>query len=98
MPLTARDLAGRAVAAAVAGGALSLLSVAALSAVPAYRAGRGFELGSRVAAILAPRALGEAFSLLAIVGCAAAAGLGTAAALVARRGVVADAAERPQRE
>jgi MFS transporter, PAT family, beta-lactamase induction signal transducer AmpG len=94
-PLSARGLLVRAVAAALVTGAASLVSTAALAAVPGYRAGRGFDLVAGVTGLLAPRSLGDALSSLAIVILAIGAGLGTAATLVARRGFAGrDAARR----
>jgi PAT family beta-lactamase induction signal transducer AmpG len=65
----------------------SAATVAALEGARAVRAGRAFALGERLLALLQPAGLGDVLTLIGIVVVAASVVLGTAAALVARRGL-----------
>jgi PAT family beta-lactamase induction signal transducer AmpG len=64
-----------------------LVLLAALGGVVGVRAGRGFDLGPALVAILSPRTFADWLSATSVAVSAVVGGLGTAATLVARRGM-----------
>ncbi len=87
VPRSRSAVAIRAVAGAVAGGFIAWLALATLAGVRAVRKGGGFELGARIADLAAPATLADALSLAGVGLVSLAAGLATAATLVARHGI-----------
>jgi hypothetical protein len=71
----------------VGAAASGLLVLATLGAIGGLRAGHGFDFEGALRAILSPQRFGDWLSAAGLVVFAAAGGLGTAATLVARRGV-----------
>ncbi len=70
-----------------AAAASGLVVLASLGAIAGLRAGHGFDLAGAVLAILSPRRFGDWLSAAGLVVFAITGGMGTAATLVARRGV-----------
>jgi PAT family beta-lactamase induction signal transducer AmpG len=87
-PVTRAGLLLRAGLAAAVAALAAGLSVAAASALAGIRRGEGFLIEPALTALLVPRGLGEVLTSGAVVVFAGLVGLGTAAMLVARRGVL----------
>jgi len=75
------------VVAAAGAGVISLATMACLSGIKSYRAGKGFALAAHLAQILAPSHAGDWLALVGIAAVAVTVGLATAATLAARRSV-----------
>ncbi len=89
-PLSPAGLAWRCVLSGAVTLGLGLVSMAALAATRAYRAGKGFTFATQWDALTAPATLGDALTLAGVVVTAALVALGTAALLVGQRGVKRD--------
>jgi PAT family beta-lactamase induction signal transducer AmpG len=85
-PLSRPALLLRASGGALAGAAVGLLAVGVVGGLASRRAGRGFDLGGAMGAALAPQRLADWTTAAGVTALALAAGLATAAALVARGG------------
>jgi PAT family beta-lactamase induction signal transducer AmpG len=72
---------------------LSLVTLAGVAQIKAYRAGHGFDLGAGLLAQIQPQGLGDWTALFGVAVVAVLAGLGTAAAMAARGGTPAPVAE-----
>jgi PAT family beta-lactamase induction signal transducer AmpG len=86
-PLTRAGLFLRSVAGGLFALGLFAVTAASLPAMQALRAGRGFAIGAAFLALWSPRTIAGWTTTLGILVLAAGAGLGVAAALVARRGL-----------
>ncbi|MBI3931903.1 MAG: MFS transporter [Acidobacteria bacterium] len=86
-PLRRRGLLLRSLAVGVASWAVLVLAAAAVAAAKAFRQGRGFDLWSHVAALLAPGTLEAWVTVAGVVSLGFMMTLGAAAALAARRGL-----------
>jgi len=73
--------------------ALSLVTLAGVAQIKAYRTGHGFDLGAGLLAQIQPQGLGDWTALFGVAVVAVLAGLGTAAAMAARGGPPAPVAE-----
>jgi PAT family beta-lactamase induction signal transducer AmpG len=86
-PLTRGGILARAAAGSVASWLLGLVAVSLAGALAASRAGRGFDPTAPAGAVLIPQSFAEWTTAVGLAILALGAGLGTAATLVARRGV-----------
>jgi PAT family beta-lactamase induction signal transducer AmpG len=93
-PLSRPALLVRASGGALAGAAVGLLAVGVVGGLASRRAGRGFDVGGAMRAAVAPQRLADWTTAAGVTALALAAGLATAAALVARGGQ-AEGADRP---
>lgn len=84
-PLTLAELLARGAAAFVLTALAGLASLAAIGQVKSYRGGQGFDLAAGLAALVRPEGLAAWTSLAGVLSVALVAGIGTAAAAVARR-------------
>jgi hypothetical protein len=65
----------------------ALAAMAGMAALVSFRAGEGFRVASHVSALLAPASLGSWLTAAGVLVAGVFGGLGTAAVLVARRGL-----------
>lgn len=94
-PLSRQAVLVRSLLAALAGLGLGLLTVASLNAMNEYRTTRSFAFTGALRALLRPGAQADWISLAALAVFAGLVGLGTAATLVARRGILSGGGMRP---
>jgi PAT family beta-lactamase induction signal transducer AmpG len=87
-PVTPPALVWRGLVGAIVAGGAGLALLAAISAISAVVAGQSFDLRSAALAILSPREFGDWLSAVGLVVVMLTGGLGTAATVAARRGVV----------
>jgi PAT family beta-lactamase induction signal transducer AmpG len=87
-PVTRAQAGVQAAVGGLVGFALSVLTLAVLEAMRAYRSKRVFDVGAHVLEVLTPSSLGDWLTLAGLVALALTVALTTAAYVVARRGVV----------
>jgi PAT family beta-lactamase induction signal transducer AmpG len=89
LPLTRKQLMGRAAVGAVIAWVVGLATMAGLEALRSYRAKKGFDFGHQLAGILTPQNLGAWTTFVGVLLLALTVALMVAATLAARRGLVA---------